>query len=119
MSDDAATTTVEPPAVRPKQRAKDKRKTKRQPPYHVILWNDEDHTYQYVILMMRQLFGHPIEMGMRIAMEVDTGGRAVVMTTTREHAELKRDQIHAYGRDELIDGCVGSMWASIEPAPGD
>ena len=22
---------------------------KRQPPYHVILWNDDDHSYEYVI----------------------------------------------------------------------
>ena len=36
---------------------------------------------------------------------------------TRELAELKRDQIHAFGRDDLIEGCLGSMWATIEPAP--
>jgi ATP-dependent Clp protease adaptor protein ClpS len=29
---------------------------------------------------------------------------------------LKRDQIHAYGKDDLIDGCKGSMKASIEPS---
>jgi ATP-dependent Clp protease adaptor protein ClpS len=119
MSDDAATTTIEPPAVRPKSRPQDKRKTKRQPPYHVILWNDEDHTDVYVIQMMRQVFGHAVQRGMLIAKEVDSSGRAIVMTTTRELAELKRDQIHAYGRDDLVDGCVGAMWASIEPAPGD
>ena len=119
MSDDAAIATVESPAVRPKERTKKNRKTKRQPPYHVILWNDEDHTYEYVIVMMRQLFGHAVERGMLIALEVDTAGRAIVMTTTRELAELKRDQIHAYGRDDQIEGCMGSMWASIEPAPGD
>ncbi|MEZ6070636.1 MAG: ATP-dependent Clp protease adaptor ClpS [Pirellulales bacterium] len=121
MTDDAATPTVEPPAVRPKRkrRPQNNRKRKRQPPYHVILWNDEDHSYEYVILMMRRLFGHPIEMGMKIALEVDTRGRAIVMTTTRELAELKRDQIHAFGRDDLIEGCLGSMWATIEPAPGD
>jgi ATP-dependent Clp protease adaptor protein ClpS len=119
MSDESATPTVEPPAVRPKRAPQDRRKTKRQPPYHVILWNDEDHSYEYVIMMMRKIFGHVAEKGMLIAMEVDARGRAIVMTTTRELAELKRDQIHAYGRDDLIDGCVGSMWASIEPAPGD
>ncbi len=39
----------------------------------------------------------------------------IVLTTTREHAELKRDQIHAYGKDALIAACKGSMWATIEP----
>ena len=32
-----------------------------------------------------------------------------------EHAELKRDQIHAFGKDPFIKNCQGSMSASIEP----
>jgi ATP-dependent Clp protease adaptor protein ClpS len=47
---------------------------------------------------------------------VDTRGRAIVLTTTLEHAELKRDQIHAYGPDPRIPRCKGSMTAEIEPA---
>jgi len=30
---------------------------------------------------------------------VDTQGKVIVFTTTKEHAELKRDQIHAFGKD--------------------
>jgi ATP-dependent Clp protease adaptor protein ClpS len=105
---------VEVPAVEKKPDQKKKRK--RQPPYNVVLWNDDDHTYQYVIRMMQKLFGHPIEKGMQIAKEVDSQGRAIVLTTTKEHAELKRDQIHAYGKDDLIAGCKGSMSATIEAA---
>jgi ATP-dependent Clp protease adaptor protein ClpS len=89
-----------------------------QPPYHVILWNDNDHTYEYVIMMLRKLFGHPIEKAFEMAKEVDTLGRVIVLTTTREHAELKRDQIHAYGKDHLVAQCKGSMSATIEPAEG-
>ena len=40
------------------------------PPYHVILLNDEDHTYQYVIHMLQTLFGHPQERGFQLALEV-------------------------------------------------
>ncbi len=40
------------------------------------------------------------------------------MTTTMEHAELKRDQIHSFGKDELIPRCKGSMSATIEPVTG-
>jgi ATP-dependent Clp protease adaptor protein ClpS len=90
-------------------------KTKRQPPYNVILWNDDDHSYEYVIKMLRELFGYPPEKGFLLAQEVDTAGRVIVLTTAREHAELKRDQIHAYGKDPLIVLCKGSMRASIEP----
>ena len=38
----------------------------------------------------------------------------IVLTTTKEHAELKRDQIIAYGKDDLIKNCKGSMHATIE-----
>jgi ATP-dependent Clp protease adaptor protein ClpS len=40
----------------------------------------------------------------------------IVLTTTQEHAELKRDQILAYGKDDLIRNCTGSMHATIESA---
>jgi ATP-dependent Clp protease adaptor protein ClpS len=119
MADDqAAAVAVDEPAVEsvPLKRSEKKKKPKRQPPYHVILWNDDDHTYTYVIRMMQKLFGHPVEKGMQIAKEVDARGKAIVMTTTRELAELKRDQIHAYGKDDLIAGCKGSMSATIEPS---
>lgn len=87
---------------------------KPQPRYNVVLWDDDDHTYEYVIVMLLELFGHPVEKGMLMAEEVDTTGRVIVLTTTKEHAELKRDQIHAYGRDRQIAGCQGSMWATLE-----
>lgn len=103
-------------AVAVKEKRKRRKKPKRQPPYHVILWNDEDHSFAYVITMMQKLFGHPLTKGFEIAEEVHLRGRAIVLTTTREHAELKRDQIHAFGKDELVDGCQGSMWATIEPS---
>ncbi len=95
---------------------KTEERTKRQPPYHVILINDNDHTYQYVIHMLQALFGHPPETGYEMAKEVDTQGRVIVDTTTRERAELKQDQIHAFGPDPLIPRCQGSMTAVIEPA---
>lgn len=92
---------------------------RRQPRFSVILWNDEDHTYQYVVSMLQDLFGMSIQDGFEIAKTVDTAGRAVCLTTTLEHAELKRDQIHAFGRDYLVDRCAGSMKATIEPVPGE
>ena len=94
---------------------KKERKRKRQPRYNVVLWDDNDHSYEYVIAMMKKLFGHPVEKGFQIANLVDKDGKAICLTTTLEHAELKRDQIHAYGKDPLIKRCAGSMSASIEP----
>jgi ATP-dependent Clp protease adaptor protein ClpS len=112
--EDAVVTTA-----RPKRRQKRATKAKRprqQPRYHVILWNDDDHTYEYVVEMMQELFRYPLEKGFAIARAVDTRGKAICLTTTLEHAELKRDQIHAFGRDISLERCSGSMSASIEPA---
>ena len=92
-------------------------KVQRQPPYNVVLLDDDDHTYEYVIRMLKELFGYPEEKGFQMAKEVDSTGRVIVLTTTMEHAELKRDQIHAFGPDPLITRCKGSMSATIEPAP--
>ena len=116
MDKDGIASAAEPvidPAKRRKELAA--QKPRRQPRYHVILWDDDDHSYEYVIMMMRKLFGHPIEQGFKIAEQVDRGGRAVCLTTTREHAELKRDQIHSFGKDGLIERCQGAMSATIEP----
>ncbi len=96
---------------------KTKEKTKRQPPYNVVLLNDDDHSYDYVIRMLGSLFGHSPEKAYLMAREVDTTGRVIVDTTTLERAELKRDQIHAYGPDRRLKRCKGSMRATIEPAP--
>jgi ATP-dependent Clp protease adaptor protein ClpS len=114
-----AAAVVEEPLEKTVHRQDERRRKqpKRQPRYHVILWDDNEHTYAYVMVMLRELFGHPLEKGFELAKQVDTRGKVIVLTTTREHAELKRDQIHAYGKDDAIHGCSGSMWATIEPVP--
>jgi ATP-dependent Clp protease adaptor protein ClpS len=116
--EDSNTAAVEP-LVEPTRRVAEDSRPKRQPRYNVILWDDDHHSYEYVILMLMELFSHQVEKGFQMAKEVDTTGRVIVLTTTMEHAELKRDQIHAYGKDDLIKGCKGSMSATIEPMPGD
>ena len=87
----------------------------RQPQYNVILLDDNDHTYEYVIGMLRKLFGCTVEHAFRLACEVDSDSRVIIETTTLERAEFKRDQIHAFGRDWRISRCQGSMSAMIEP----
>jgi ATP-dependent Clp protease adaptor protein ClpS len=116
MQKNQAVATVEETVTPQQAPAKDRQeKRRRQPRYNVILWDDPDHSVDYVINMMQELFGFAFEQGYVVAETVDTAGSCVCLTTTMEHAELKRDQIHAYGRDSLIARCAGSMSASIEP----
>jgi ATP-dependent Clp protease adaptor protein ClpS len=122
MSEPSQAAVAEPVEVEPARTAEERReearaKPKRQPPYHVILWDDQDHTHAYVIVMLQKLFGYPLTKGFDLAQEVHLRGRAIVATTTLEHAELKRDQIRAFGKDISAEECPGSMYASIEPSP--
>ena len=110
--------TTEGPAVATAPKAKPARKHKpsQMPPFHVILLNDDDHTYDYVIEMLKVIFAYPDEKGFEMAKTVDKEGRVILMTTHRELAELKRDQIHAYGVDTRVATCKGSMSAMIQAA---
>ncbi len=85
-------------------------------PWNVVLIDDDHHTYEYVIRMMQELFAHPLEKAFEIAKKVDEDGRAVCLTTHKEHAELKRDQVLAFGPDKLMASSKGSMTCVIEPA---
>lgn len=104
------------PAPRTKPSPKDKPKTDQPKQWNVVLLDDDDHSYEYVMAMVQELFAHPPEKAFQIAKAVDSQGRAICLTTHKEHAELKRDQILAFGKDPLIASCKGSMSAIIEPA---
>lgn len=103
--------------ARPVQQSQAK-PTKPQPLWNVILVDDDDHTYEYVIRMMQTLFAHPLERSFKIACEVDAAGRAICATVHKELAELKQEQVHSFGRDPLMARCAGPMSAIIEPACG-
>ena len=113
---DASDTMV---SVRPKNRRKKKDKSKKEPRFHVILWNDDVHTYEYVIIMLHSVFGYPVEKGFQLAREVDTRGRAIVFTSSLEQAELKKDLILGFGPDPLMAESTGSIIATLEKAPED
>ena len=89
-----------------------------QPLYHVILLNDEDHTYDYVIEMLEKIFGFPESKALSHAVEVDTHGTTILLTCELEQAEHKRDLIHSYGPDWRLPRSLGSMAAIVEPAAG-
>jgi ATP-dependent Clp protease adaptor protein ClpS len=86
------------------------------PLFHVVLLNDDDHTYDYVVEMLATIFCVSAEAAFQHAVEVDTTGRTIVMTCEREQAEFGRDQIHGYGADPRMPKSKGSMTAVIEPA---
>src|SRR5262245_52602920 len=91
-------------------------KTRRLPPYNVIIVNDEEHTFEYVIELLIKLFAHTVPRAKQLTWEVHTRGRAIVYTTHKEKAELKRDQVLAYGADPRLAKSKGPLRCYIEPA---
>jgi Zn-dependent protease/ATP-dependent Clp protease adapter protein ClpS len=85
------------------------------PDTHVVLINDPDHTYQYVIQMLEDVFGYSPAQGAQLARQVDSQGQVVLATTSRRRAEAFRNRIHAYGPDPLLRRSKSSMRAFLEP----
>src|SRR5271156_5085702 len=81
------------------------------PLFNVVLLDDDDHTYDYVIEMLAKIFLLPAQVAFQHAVEVDNTGRTVVMTCELAQAEFGRDQIHSYGADPRMPRSKGSMRA--------
>jgi ATP-dependent Clp protease adaptor protein ClpS len=84
--------------------------------YHVVLLDDDEHTYDYVVEMLQKLFLLPEHLAFQHAVEVDTTGRTVVITCELPEAEFARDQIQSYGADPRMPKSKGSMSAVLVPA---
>jgi ATP-dependent Clp protease adaptor protein ClpS len=87
-----------------------------EPLYNVVLLDDNDHSYDYVIEMLCSLFFMSPTMAFQHAVEVDTKGRTIVLTCDQQAAEFGRQQIHGYGADPRMERSQGSMSAIVEPA---
>ncbi len=86
------------------------------PLFRVVLLDDNDHTYDYVIEMLQKIFIFTLEQAYRHAEEVDRCGRTVLIICELREAEFARDQIHSYGADWRLPRSKGSMSAVVEPA---
>ncbi len=86
------------------------------PLYRVVLLDDDDHTYDYVIEMLQKVFVFTMQEAYKHAVEVDTRGRTVLITCELAQAEFARDQVQSYGPDWRLDRSRGSMSALVEPA---
>ena len=86
------------------------------PLFRVVLVDDSDHTYDYVIEMLQKIFVFTVDQAFRHAEEVDRCGRTVLITCELAQAEFARDQIQNYGPDWRLAQSKGSMSAFVEPA---
>jgi ATP-dependent Clp protease adaptor protein ClpS len=94
-------------------------KTRRVPPYNVILYNDDHHSFEFVVAVLQKALGFNEQRAFLLTHTAHHEGRAVVWTGPKEVAELKVEQIQTFHETRERDGAsLGPLGVSIEPAPG-
>jgi ATP-dependent Clp protease adaptor protein ClpS len=86
------------------------------PPYHVILENDDHHTFEFVIDVLRKVFRFTEQVATLHAMEAHTKGRAIVWTGAKEVAELRVEQMLGFSEILASGQKLGPLGVSMEPA---
>lgn len=105
--------------VTTKSKPEDETKTRRIPPYNVILHNDNFHSFDFVVEVLRKALGYTQERAWKLTMQAHHAGRSVVWTGSKEVAELKLDQIRTFHEVRIVDQLsLGPLDCVIEPAPG-
>ncbi len=104
--------------VKTRPKTREATRTRRIPPYHVILLNDEHHSMEFVVEVLCKSLGYAPERAIQLMMVAHHTGRAVVWTGTKEVAELKVDQIRTFHETRGDGRQLGPVGCDIEPAPG-
>ncbi|MEM6333507.1 MAG: ATP-dependent Clp protease adaptor ClpS [Planctomycetota bacterium] len=92
---------------------------RRQPPYAVVLHNDESVDINFALDTLRVVFGFGADRAAELVTRVHETGRAVVWSGMREHAELKAEQISSRTGDPGIHaGRRPRLTVSVEAMPG-
>ena len=74
-------------------------RTRRQPPYAVLIHNDDHNGMDFVVAVLQKVFTFPLERCVQLMVEAHEKGLAVVWVGALEVAELKADQIVSCGPD--------------------
>lgn len=93
-------------------------RTKRQPPYAVVLHNDDVNGFDHVIDVLRKVFGYGEPKAFLLTMQAHCTGRSIVWSGALEVAELKADQIRSCGPDPRAAGAL-PLCVTVEPLPGE
>ena len=94
-------------------------KPKKLPPYAVVVLNDDEHTFAYVIETFMKVLGYDQTKSYQLARDIHVNGRSIVWSGAKEVAELKRDQIRSAGPDLFAAKKVSyPLGVVIEPLPG-
>jgi ATP-dependent Clp protease adaptor protein ClpS len=102
--------------VRPKALPETSDQTRLLPPYHVILENDDDHTFEFVVSVLQKVFRVTEQQATVLTMEAHTKGRAIVWTGAKEVAELRVEQMLGFSEILQSGRKLGPLGVYLEPA---
>ena len=66
-------------------------------PWNVVVWDDPVNLMNYVVYVLRKVFGYNRSLAEKLMLEVHNDGKSLVATEDREQAELHVHQLHTYG----------------------
>ena len=103
--------------VATKPREREETHTRLLPPYNVLIENDDYHSADFVVEVLRKVLGCTEQRASQLMETAHNTGRAVIWTGSKEVAELKVEQVR--GCHEIRAGVkLGPLGCYIEPAPG-
>ena len=79
--------------------------------WHVILLNDDVHTFEFVIELAKRIFGKSQADAVELTLEIHNAGRGIAATCHKERAELYCDQVAG-----MREGSKGPIGCVMEPA---
>jgi ATP-dependent Clp protease adaptor protein ClpS len=108
------------PIVRPSRAPRERTEARRQPPFAVVLHNDEINGFDYVISVLRKVFHYGRMKAFWMTLQAHVSGCGVVWTGSLEVAELKADQLRSSGPDPraMHRGAL-PLRVTVEPLPVD
>src|SRR5690349_18506922 len=93
---------------------------RRQPPYAVVLHNDDVNGFDYVVEVLCKVFGYGPWKAFWLTLKAHRSGRSIVWSGAREVAELKAEQIRGCGPDpRAVSAGAQPLAATVEPLPGE
>ena len=106
------------PIVRPAPVPRERTEVRRQPPYAVVLHNDDINGFDYVISVLRKVFNYGRLKAFWLTLKVHSDGQSSVWTGSLEVAELKADQMRSCSPDpNMKHRGAPPLGVSVEPLP--
>ncbi len=86
------------------------------PPYNVVLENDDLHSMEFVVEVLRKVLTVTIEKAVQLMLTAHETGEAVIWTGPKEVAELKCEQVLTFHEIRAGGKDLGPLGCRVEPA---